>query len=159
MSIRDAMTTDPATCAPATPLRLVATVMADHDCAAVPIVDGDEVVGLVTDRDIACRAVARCWNAAELPASAVMTAPLVAIHPDETFEDAVQIMMENRVHHLPVIDDEGRLLGIVAQSDLGRRMSNCELGRLARETSIRGTQRRAPALVRASQRSATSMLR
>lgn len=74
---------------------------------------------------------------------------LVAIHPDESFEHAAQIMMENRVHHLPVIDDDGRLLGIVAQSDLGRRMSNRELGRLARETSIRGTQRQAPALVRA----------
>ncbi len=57
--------------------------MADHDCAAVPIVAAGEVVGIVTDRDIACRAVARGLNAAELPASAVMTSPLVAIHPDE----------------------------------------------------------------------------
>ena len=46
-------------------------------------------------------------------------------------------MKENRVHHLPVIDGEGRLVGIVAQSDLARRMSNRELGQLARETSVR----------------------
>lgn len=138
MRVRDAMTPDPATCDPTTTLRLVATVMLDHDCAAVPIVSSCEVLGIVTDRDIACRAVARGWNAAELPASAVMTAPLVAVHPDEDFDEAVQVMKENHVHHLPVIDDEGRLLGIVAQSDLGRRMSNRELGQLARETSIRG---------------------
>ena len=149
MKIREAMTRDPVTCAPTTPLRLVATVMSDHDCAAVPIVAAGEVVGIVTDRDIACRAVARGLNAAELPASAVMSSPLVAIHPQKTLDDAVQIMMENHVHHLPVIDDEGRLLGIVAQSDLGRRMSNRELGQLARETSIRGVGRGPAKLVRA----------
>jgi CBS-domain-containing membrane protein len=58
------------------------------------------------------------------------------------------VMKENRVHHLPVIDEEGRLLGIVAQSDLGRRMTNRELGDLARETSIRGAYRRTSRLVR-----------
>jgi CBS domain-containing protein len=127
---------------------MVATLMVDHDCAAVPIVSSGEVLGLVTDRDIACRAVARGWNAAELPVSAVMSAPLVAVHPDEDFEDAVQVMKENHVHHLPVIDDGGHLLGIVAQSDLGRRMPNRELGQLVRETSIRGVERGVPKLVR-----------
>jgi len=148
MKVRDAMTPDPATCEPTTTLRLVATLMLDHDCAAVPIVSSGEVLGIVTDRDIACRAVARGWNAPELPASAVMTAPLVAIHPEETFDDAVQVMKENHVHHLPVIDDDGRLLGIVAQSDLGRRMTNRELGQLARETSIRRVEWGGTKLVR-----------
>jgi CBS domain-containing protein len=141
MKVRDAMTPDPATCEPTTTLRLVAMLMLDHDCAAVPIVDSGEVVGIVTDRDIVCRAVAQGWNAVQLPASAVMSAPLVAIHPDETFDDAIQVMRENHVHHLPVIDDDGRLAGIVAQSDLGRRMTNVELGQLTRETSIRTARR------------------
>ena len=144
------MTPDPVTCEPVTTLRIVATVMLDHDCAAIPVVRDGEVVGIVTDRDIACRAVARGWNAPELPAAAVMSAPLVAIHPDESFEDAVEVMKENHLHHLPVIDDEGRLLGIVAQSDLGRRMTNRELGQLARETSIRGVRRAGPMLARLS---------
>ena len=142
------MTPHPVTCEPVTTLRMVATVMIDHDCAAVPVVRDGEVVGIVTDRDIVSRAVARGWNAPELPAAAVMSAPLVAIHPDETFEDAVEVMKENHVHHLPVIDDEGRLLGIVAQSDLGRRMTNRELGQLARETSIRRVPRAGPMLAR-----------
>lgn len=150
MNVRDAMTPDPATCEPMTTLRLVAMLMLDHDCAAVPIVSGSEVVGIVTDRDIACRAVARGGNAPELPASAVMSSPLVAIHPDETFDDAIQVMRENRVHHLPVIDDEGHLLGIVAQSDLGRRMTNRELGELTRETSIRHAVRWPAKVVRTS---------
>ena len=143
------MTPDPVTCEPTTTLRLVATLMVDHDCAAVPIVSSGEVIGIVTDRDIACRAVARGWNATELPASMVMSSPLLAISPDETFDDAVQLMKENHVHHLPVIDDDGRLVGIVAQSDLGRRMSNRELGQLTRETSIRWPDRGGPNLIRA----------
>lgn len=148
MNVRDAMTPDPATCEPTTTLRLVAMLMLDHDCAAVPIVSSGEVLGIVTDRDITCRAVARGWNAAELPAIAVMSTPLVALHPDETFDEAVQVMKENHVHHLPVIDDAGHLLGILAQSDLARWMSNRELGQLTRETSVRGVPRIPHAIVR-----------
>lgn len=138
MKVRDAMTRDPISCESTATLQRVAMAMLDHDCAAVPITRSNRVIGIVTDRDIACRAVARGWNAAELPAAAVMSSPLVAIGPDDEFDDAVQVMEENHIHHLPVIDARGHLLGIIAQSDLGRRMSNRELGRLARETSIRG---------------------
>lgn len=147
MRVRDAMTVDPATCGPSTPLRQIAAMMRERDCAAIPIVRNGEVLGIITDRDIATRAVARGWNAPEVPAAVVMSSPLIAVHPDETFEDAARIMMENHVHHLPVIDSDGRLLGIIAQSDLGRRMSNRELGRLARETSIRGIPQATAALV------------
>ena len=143
MKVREAMTRDPVACESTVSLQRVAMAMLDHDCAAVPITRANRVIGIVTDRDIACRAVARGWHAAELPATAVMSSPLVAVGPDDEFDDAVQVMEENHVHHLPVIDARGRLLGIVAQSDLGRRMSNRELGKLARETSIRAE--RAPA--------------
>ena len=152
MKVREIMTASPACCTPDTSLQEVAALFVDHDCGAIPVVDSNETrrpIGIVTDRDIACRAVARGWNAAELPASAVMSAPLVAIHPEETLDDAVQVMKENHVHHLPVIDGKGRLLGIIAQSDLGRRMTNRELGQLTRETSIRGAQRGPAKLVRA----------
>lgn len=150
MRVREVMTHDPTTCEPATSLRLVAMLMLDHNCAAIPIVMSGEVVGIVTDRDIACRAVAQGWNAPEIPASAVMSSPLVVIHPDESFDDAVQVMKENRVHHLPVVDENGLLVGILAQSDLGRRLSNRELGQLARETSMPVDRRRASALLRRS---------
>jgi CBS domain-containing protein len=130
------MVRDPATCEPKTSLRLVASMMLDRDCAAIPIVRSGQVVGIVTDRDIACRAVAQGWNAPEIPAAAVMSAPLVVVHPDDTFEEAVQLMKTNHVHHLPVVDDKGVLVGIVAQSDLGRRLTNREFGQLARETSV-----------------------
>ena len=137
MLVRDFMTRQPVTSEPTTSLRLVAQLMATHDCAAIPIVRSNAVVGIVTDRDIACRAVAPGWNTSEIPAGAVMTSPAIAVHPEETWEMAVELMKENHIHHLIVIDDDGAPLGIIAQSDLGRRMNNRELGDLARATSIR----------------------
>jgi CBS domain-containing protein len=138
MKVQDVMTPNPVSCEAACNLRMVATVMLANDCSAVPILRSGEVLGIVTDRDIACRAVARGWNAPEVPAAAVMSAQLVAIHPDEPVEEAARLMKENQIHHLPVIDSEGALVGIVAQSDLGRRMSDNEFGQMARMTSIRG---------------------
>ena len=138
MKVSDVMTRNPAVSDPTTSLRLVAQLMADHDCAAIPIVQSRHVVGIVTDRDIACRAVAPGRNAAEVHASEVMTSPAIAVAPDDPWEKAVDLMKENGIHHLLVIDEEGDLVGIVAASDLGRRMSNRELGDLSRATSIRG---------------------
>lgn len=148
MRVREVMTHDPTTCEPNTTLRIVATLMLDHDCAAIPIVRSGQLVGIVTDRDIACRAVAQGWNAAEMPAAAVMSSPLVVVHPEESFDEVVQVMKENRIHHLPVVDENGFLVGIVAQSDLGRKLSNRELGLLARKTSIHDQLRSNSALLR-----------
>jgi len=139
MKVRDCMTPTPLTCAPTTPLRLVAQMMADHDCAAIPIVDSGRLVGIITDRDITCRAVPVAKDVANAHGSDFMSMPVLTIGPDDTFEDAAELMAENHIHHLPVIGPQGEILGIVAESDLGRRMSNREFGALARGVSIRRT--------------------
>ena len=131
------MTRDPATCEPSTTLRLVARLMSDHDCAAIPVTESGRLVGIITDRDIAVRGVALRNEAAMLPASDCMSAPVIAVDASEPIENAIALMTENAVHHLPVIDEKGMLVGILAQSDLGRRMTNREFGELARNTSIR----------------------
>jgi CBS-domain-containing membrane protein len=66
-----------------------------------------------------------------------MSAPVLAVTADDAIETAVALMTENAIHHLPVIDADGGLVGILAQSDVGRRMTNREFGQLARSTSIR----------------------
>ncbi|MGZ4809689.1 MAG: CBS domain-containing protein [Thermoanaerobaculia bacterium] len=137
MKVKDCMTPTPVTCAPATSLRLVAQLMADLDCAAIPIVDSGRLVGIITDRDIACRAVTTVDDAPARPAADFMTAHVIAIAPEESFEDAAVLMLDNHLHHLPVVNAEGEIVGIVAQSDLGRRMSNREFGMLARGVSIK----------------------
>ena len=148
------MTKNLAICAPTTPLRLVAQLMSDHDCSAIPIVDSGKLAGLVTDRDIACRAVARGMNAAEVPASAAMSRCIIAVGPDEPLDRAIELMEDNGIHHLAVVDRTGTLIGILAQSDLGRRLTNREFGELARRTSIRDRRidRDISPLVRRSER-------
>jgi CBS domain-containing protein len=137
MKVHDAMTTTPATCEPTTSLRIAAQLMDAHDCAAIPVTRNGELVGIITDRDIACRAVAKANNAADLLVQEFMTAPVIAVNPDDPLDKAAELMSENRIHHLPVITTDGRVVGVLAQSDLGRRMTNREFGEMARRTSIR----------------------
>ena len=75
-----------------------------------------------------------------------MTTPVLTIGPDEPIDQAIELMEENSLHHLPVIGKNGVVLGILAQSDIGRRMTNREFGELARQTSIPRprTRREAP---------------
>lgn len=131
------MTLDPATCEPATPVRVAAALMAQRDCAAIPVVRAGRVLGIITDRDIACRGVALSDDAPILPVEQVMSRPVIAVCPDDPIEKAVGLLEQNRIHHLPVISDDGQLVGVLAQSDIGRRMTNREFGHMARETSIR----------------------
>jgi CBS domain-containing protein len=142
MRVSDAMTRSPASCEPTTPLRLVAQLMMDHECAAIPVTESGKLVGIITDRDIACRAVALRDDAPTLPAASCMSRPVITIEVDDTIEDAAALMEENAIHHLPVIRGDGSLAGILAQSDLGRRMTNREFGALARRTSIRSRHSR-----------------
>src|SRR5947199_343122 len=128
MKVHDAMTTAPATCEPTTSLRVVAQLMDVHDCAAIPVARNGELVGIITDRDIACRGVAKVSNAPDLPVSEFMTSPVIAVGPDDPLDAAAELMQENCIHHLPVITSEGRVIGMLAQSDLGRRMTNREFG-------------------------------
>ncbi|HUP48455.1 MAG TPA: CBS domain-containing protein [Thermoanaerobaculia bacterium] len=151
MKVHDAMTHAPAACEPTTPLRLVAQLMSDHQCAAIPITASGRLIGIVTDRDIACRAVALRDDAATLPAAACMSQPVITVAGGDSIEHAIALMEENAIHHLPVIREDGTLIGILAQSDLGRRMTNREFGALTRRTSIRSRydRRFASALVKA----------
>jgi len=137
MKVKECMTPTPVTCAPATSLRLAAQLMADLDCAAIPVSDSGVLAGIITDRDIVCRAVTSAEDAPNRPVAEFMTKPVIAVDPDDPVEHAVGLMVDNHLHHLPVVNAAGQPVGIIAQSDLARRMTNRELGALARSVSIR----------------------
>jgi CBS domain-containing protein len=121
MRVKDIMTSDPACCTPDTGLREVAEMFVDHDCGAVPVVESLESmkpIGIVTDRDIACRAIAKGRDALQLSARDCMSSPSVSVGEDSSLDDCVETMETNRVRRVVVVDDFGRCCGIVSQADI-----------------------------------------
>lgn len=114
------MTADPVCCTPETTVQEAATQMADSDCGCLPVVDEDRrVVGVITDRDIACRCVATGKDATT-PVAEVMTSQTQCCGPDDDVEQVAQVMREAQVRRVPVVDGSGWCLGMVAQADLAR---------------------------------------
>jgi len=118
MQVKDLMTPAPVCCKPSDPLDRVAKLMLDHDCGAVPVCEGMKVVGMITDRDIACRAVAKGKTPAAVAVNDVMTRPVYVVRQDEDVEAAIDLMKAHQVRRLPVLNDEGLLVGVIAPSDL-----------------------------------------
>jgi CBS domain-containing protein len=92
-------------------------VMAEHDIGAVLVVDGNTIVGILTERDYARKVVLAGRSSKDSPVRAVMTADVVCVPPSHTVEDCMEVMTERRVRHLPVVED-GRLVGLVSIGDL-----------------------------------------
>ena len=103
-----------------TPLREVARAMREEDIGAIPISAAGELVGLVTDRDIACRAVADSGNIAGMTARDVMSANPVCCEADDDLEQAVRLMEDRRIRRLPVMAD-GSLVGMLSLGDISSR--------------------------------------
>jgi CBS domain-containing protein len=121
MKVRQVMTANPACCIAETGLQEVAQMMVDHDCGEIPVVENKETnlpIGVITDRDIACRAVARGLNPLDLTVAECMSAPCVTVTPDMSVEECSAIMEENKIRRVPVVDADGSCCGIVALADL-----------------------------------------
>ncbi|HEY9446281.1 MAG TPA: CBS domain-containing protein [Burkholderiales bacterium] len=118
MEVKDLMTADPACCDPDTGLGDVAKMMLDNDCGAIPVVEDGKPVGIVTDRDITCRAVAEGRNPLEMTASEIMSAPVDSVTADVSLEDLCELMEDEQIRRVVVVDEEGRVCGIVAQADI-----------------------------------------
>ena len=117
MKVRDIMVTEVETAAPDTTLDEIATMMKNEDVGAIPIVDGDELSGIITDRDIVIRCIAGGNDPAETEASEVISEELVTVEPDEDVEAAARLMSERQVRRLPVVED-GRLVGMISIGDI-----------------------------------------
>ena len=123
-SIRDLMTTNPQTVEPATPIVEVARVMRDADVGPVPVVEGDRLVGLITDRDIVVRVVADGNDPSSTTVGEIMSTDLVTVDPDQPLDEALRLMAAHQVRRLPVTEEDGRPVGIVAQADIARELGD-----------------------------------
>jgi len=112
----------------------LARLMWDHDLGSIPIVDADRrLVGIVTDRDVCMAAYTQGRPLAEIPVSSAMCPHVLACHVDDRVETAEQLMREGQVRRLPVIDNDGRPIGVVAMSDLTRLAANAQRSGAERE--------------------------
>ncbi|MCG3161222.1 MAG: Inosine-5'-monophosphate dehydrogenase [Acidobacteria bacterium] len=113
------MTPNAKFCATDTDLASAAVMMWDNDCGALPIVDEHErVVGMITDRDIAIATATKGRIASHIPVGEVMTGQRHVCAPDDDIQSALETMRRERVRRLPVVDQDGRLQGILSINDL-----------------------------------------
>ncbi len=121
MKVSELMTGSPACATPDQTLRDVASMMKQHDCGCVPVQDGvsGKLIGVVTDRDIVMRAVAT-GRGSETSVRDVMSKDPACCGADDDVEKVQKIMAEKQVRRVPVIDANGKAVGIVAQADLAR---------------------------------------
>ena len=119
MKVRNVMTEDVQYCRPETNLAAAAALMWEHDCGALPIVaDGGKAIGMITDRDIAIGLGTSNQQAAEIPVQEVMSGKLFAASPDDDIHSAIKLMRKEKVHRLPVINEQGTLEGILSLNDV-----------------------------------------
>ena len=124
MQVQDIMTRDPVCVEPESSLEAVAQMMVECDCGAIPVCDArtGEVVGIVTDRDIVVRTLAKGLDALEMMALDAMTPNPHTLKPQASAEECIRMMEEYKVRRIPITDEQGGLLGIVSQADIVRKV-------------------------------------
>jgi CBS domain-containing protein len=133
---RDVMTPDPACCRPHTPLDQVAKMMVQSNCGEIPVLDvTDRPIGVVTDRDIVCRVVAEGKNPLAYPAQTCMSESVVTVRADAPIGAVVVTMETHQVRRVPVVDDQGRCIGIVSQADVAAVAQSGQIAELIRTVS------------------------
>ena len=140
MRVKEVMTRNPARCTPNTTAREAAVLMRDHDCGSIPVVENtssNQLIGTVTDRDLAIRGLAE-GRGPDTNVRDLMTPDPVTCVPEDAIEDLRQVMVEQMVRRVPVVDEDGALVGIVAQADIAREegaASDREVGRIVEAIS------------------------
>lgn len=140
MKAGELMTSEPACCTPEDNIRRAAELMQSCDCGCIPVVENGEsnrLVGVVTDRDLAIRAIAQGKGPDTLVRD-VMSIQVCTCHADDDLDTVEGIMTKEQVRRVPVVDQDGCCVGMIAQADLalnGAAASDSELGRVVERIS------------------------
>jgi CBS domain-containing protein len=137
MRVSDAMTRDVRVASPGQPIREVAKLMDEIDAGSVPVGENDRLIGMITDRDIAVRAVA-AGKGPETQVRDVMSSDVKYCYEDEDLDHVAKNMADIKVRRLPVVSREKRLVGIVSLGDLARKDGGKSAGKTVRAVSQPG---------------------
>ena len=119
MKIKEVMTREVQTVTPDQTAREAANFMLSTDSGSMPVTEGERLIGMITDRDIAVRGVAH-GHGPDTPVRDIMTSGIICVRIDDDVEEVARKMSDAQVRRLPVIDDQERLCGIVSLGDLSR---------------------------------------
>jgi CBS domain-containing protein len=133
--VGDVMTSRPRCVAPDTPLSQVAQLMEAEDVGAIPVLDDDRVAGMITDRDIVVRAIAKEKDPRGMATAEIASGDVVTVGPDHDLSDALRLMAQHQVRRLPVVDHENQLVGVVSQADVALEERDRSVGEMVAEIS------------------------
>jgi CBS domain-containing protein len=139
MKVSEVMTREVQTIRPDQPVQEAANFMLSADAGSIPVADGDRLVGMITDRDIAVRGVAK-GHGPDTPVRDLMTNDIVCVRIDDDCEEAASKMSEAQVRRLPVLDEQEKLCGIVSLGDLSRETDEETAGQALEGVSQPGGQ-------------------
>ena len=134
-TVRESMTGDPCSIDADKPVAYAAKMMRDENVGLAPVVEGDRLVGTVTDRDIVTRVIAEGRDPQSTTVREVASTNLVTIQPQQLLDEALSLMARHQVRRLPVVEEGDRLVGVLAQADVAQDAGSAQTGRMVEEIS------------------------
>jgi CBS domain-containing protein len=134
-TVREVMTSKLCSIDTDKPVAYAAKMMRDEDVGIAPIVEGDRLVGVLTDRDIAVRVVAEGRDPEQVKVTEVASRDIVTLDPQQDLDEALRLMARHQVRRLPVVEEDGRLVGILAQADVAKHGDDARTGEVVEQIS------------------------
>ncbi len=125
----EVMTKDPVCCLPDDTVTQVAQLMQRDNIGSIPVIENDQtqkLVGIVTDRDLALKIIAKGQDAKTTKVEAVMTRQVVTCHAEDDLQKALDAMAEHQLRRIPIVDTHHKIVGIIAQADVATRVNQPE---------------------------------
>ena len=143
MKAQDIMTKNPTSVTPETSVREAAQLMKSEDVGMIPVVrstGSKSIVGIVTDRDIAIRHVAAGHSSPDCPVSEAMSSNVKTCRTTDSVDDVMKVMGKEQIRRIPIVDERGELVGIVAQADIARQADDKKAERTIEKISEPGSR-------------------
>ena len=125
----DVMTKNPVCCRPDDMVAKAAQLMQSENIGSIPVIENEQtqkLVGIVTDRDLALKVIAKGQDAKSTKVEAVMTRQVVTCRAEDALQKALDAMAEHQLRRIPIVDNDNRIVGIIAQADVATRVNQPE---------------------------------
>jgi len=133
--VKDAMTSNPCTIDADQTVEYAARMLKQENVGLAPIVEGDRLVGTLTDRDIVVRVVVEGRDPKTVKVRDVASKDIVTIDPQQDLDEALRLMASHQVRRLPVVEEDGRVVGVLAQADVAQEAKEKKVGEMVEEIS------------------------